>query len=490
MKITLISLDRELYCFSIRILSSCLKRAGHDVQLVFLIRPDAKNTANVYRSAYSDILLERLATICSDARLVGISLMSNQFIQAIHVTEGLKARGIEAPVIWGGIQPTVEPDECLRYADIVCIGEGEEALVELASKMECGHPYIGTKNLKLKTPNGKVANSLRPLIQDLNLVPYPDYSFRGHYIGVGDRIQELNRDKFISFQGERFKCNPNSIPYMTITSRGCPYNCSYCANSVLKRLYPGQRIMRWRSDENIIGELKEIQDKIARFSYVYFVDDNFTARSATKLSSFCKKYKKEIDVPFFAQVSPLTISEEKMEILFNNRCAHITMGVETAVERVAEMYNRGRAHRSLGAAIRVVEKFRHLQIPPPTYQFIIDNPYETLDEMLATLRLACSFPRPWNNPVYSLMLFPGVSLSERALKDGTITDKYAQIYMRNWRSQSNPYLQLWIKLYHANFHPFILKLMLIKWIAHMFSSKAAKIIFKMKFMLRLWGNPT
>jgi anaerobic magnesium-protoporphyrin IX monomethyl ester cyclase len=233
-----------------------------------------------------------------------------------------------------------------------------------------------------------------------------------------------------------------------------------------------------------------IQQEIAPISYVYMVDDNFTARSTEKLQSFCEQYKKDIGVPFFAQVSPLTINEKKMKILFDNGCAHITMGVETATKRIAEMYNRGKAHQAMKDAIAVVEKYRHLQMPPPTYQFIIDNPWEMPDEMLETLRLACSFPRPWNNPIYSLMLFPGVPLYYKALEEGIMRDKSDQIYGRNWRSQSRPYLQLWIRLYHANFHPFILRLMLLKWIARPFISKFADAMFKTRFLRWMWEEPS
>lgn len=61
-----------------------------------------------------------------------MSLMTNQFIQAKCVTEYLKKYHVPAPIVWGGIQSTVEPEVCLEYADIVCLGEGEDALLELA----------------------------------------------------------------------------------------------------------------------------------------------------------------------------------------------------------------------------------------------------------------------------------------------------------------------------------------------------------------------
>jgi anaerobic magnesium-protoporphyrin IX monomethyl ester cyclase len=124
--------------------------------------------------------------------------------------------------------------------------------------------------------------------------------------------------------------------------------------------------------------------------------------------------------------------------------------------------------------------------PPPTYQFIIDNPYETVDEMLETLGLAASFPRPWGNPIYSLMLFPGVPLFSKALKDGIIKDKTVQIYTRNWRSQSKPFFQFWIKLYSKNISPLFLRILLNKLIARFLTSDFSNIFWNMKIFRWLW----
>ena len=67
--------------------------------------------------------------------LVGITLMTQYYDAGVQISQRLKAK-IKAPIIWGGIHPTVRPEESLNHADIVCIGEGEMALLELIQKME------------------------------------------------------------------------------------------------------------------------------------------------------------------------------------------------------------------------------------------------------------------------------------------------------------------------------------------------------------------
>lgn len=489
MDVTLISLDPEVYSYGLRILSSCLREKHHHTRVVFVLPEAPKSLGEKFKNSYGQKTLHNILRLCRDSGLIGISLMSNQFLQAIQVTKFLKAHNVKALIVWGGIQPTVEPEECLKFADIVCLGEGEEALTELADRMGCHAPYFDIRNMWFKADGGIIRNELRPLIQDLDTIPFPDYSCENHFIVQVDNVTNLTPQVLLSFQGERFRGDGKSIPYMFMTSRGCPFSCTYCGNSVYKQLYPGEKLLRWRSDNNIIEELQMIQREIAPISYVYMVDDNFTARPKDKLRAFCETYKKMIGIPFYAQVSPLTINEEKMEILFSSGCSHVTMGVETANARVASIYNRSKKHKVLPKAIALVEKFRSKMNPPPTYQFIIDNPYETIEEMVETLRLAVSFPRPWYNPIYSLMLFPGVPLYHRAMGDGIIKDKYSQIYTRNWRSHSRPFFQFWIRLYHANVPPLILKALLARWIAKLLSSNLASVIWKTRAFRWLWDRP-
>jgi len=486
MKVTLISLDHELFCIGVRTLSECLREAGHKTQLVFMVPRSTDNQKDKFRNVYGDDLLLGLCELVADSNLIGFSLMSNQFVQAIQLTEYLKSQGVTIPIVWGGVQPTVEPEECIKHADAICLGEGEGAIVDLLNRMEAGLPYYDTLNWWFNSAKGVVRNQLRPLIQDLDSIPFADFSCNGHFLAVNDRLMELTVERFRGFGGERFRGDKGSSPYMLMTSRGCPFSCTYCANAVYKGLYPDEQLLRWRSEKKIVEELKAIQRALGPISYVYMVDDNFTARPKEKLKTFCELYAREIGIPFYAQVSPLTINEEKVRILFNAGCAHVTMGVETASARVANIYNRSREHKVLPAAIALVEKYRSRMDPPPTYQFIIDNPYETIDEMAETLHLAASFPRPWYNPIYSLMLFPGTPLYQKAHEEGIIKDKHAQIYTRDWRSQSIPFFQFWIKLYHANTLPSLLRLLLIPWVAKLMCGNIATAIWKMKPFRKLW----
>lgn len=487
MNITLISFDEELYCLGIRILSSCLRQSGHYVRCIFLpLKATNFSKTSKYNVVYPKGFLDEIYSLCVGSQLVGMSLMTNQFIQAKDVTTYLKSHQIPAKIVWGGIQPTVEPEICLEYADIVCLGEGEDAFIELANVIANDIPFLGTRNMWFKNQDGIIRNPLRLLNNNLDEIPLPDYNCENHFISNGDHIEELTTDKLIKFQGERFAPLENGIRYPLMTSRGCPFSCTYCCNSVYKRLYPKQRRLRWRSVDNVISEIRMIRNKVAPIAFIHIVDDNFTSKSTGNLKLFCERYRNDIGVPFSCQVSPLTINAEKMEILLNAGCAKVTMGVETKNERISIMYNRDRFHKALPSAIDLVEKYRSRMSLPPTYQFIIDNPYETLEETIETLKLTTSLARPWHNPIYSLMLFPGTSLYESAKQDGFINDKYNDIYGRNWLDQSKPFFQFWIRLYKKNVPAFFLRIMLNLRIVKFLTSDYSKIIWNLKIFHWLW----
>ncbi|MGC9358255.1 MAG: B12-binding domain-containing radical SAM protein, partial [Anaerolineae bacterium] len=182
MKVVLISPYGSLVNVGLRVLSACLSRAGHDTRVIFL--PSAKETSSFLlfdpAELYDEKIIRQVTALCADAGLIGITVMTNYFYKARQLTEALRER-LHVPIVWGGIHPTVRPAECLEHADIVCVGEGEQALVELANRIANRQTYENIANLGYKDANGKViVNSVRPLIHDLDALPFPDFGPENH----------------------------------------------------------------------------------------------------------------------------------------------------------------------------------------------------------------------------------------------------------------------------------------------------------------------
>jgi len=480
LRITLISLDDELFVSNIRILSSCLRQRGHQVTLIFLPSTTKSEKSPVM---YSESVLSELVSMCADNGLIGFSLVTNQFRQASYVTKYLKKNLNAIPVVWGGIHPTVEPEVCLEIADIVCVGEGEEAIVELVERMEQKLPYHNVQNLYFKSQGKIIRNSLRPLIQDLDKVPLPDYSFTDHFLARRNHIVKLTPELVVSHQGAQYSSITKGMHYITMTSRGCVFACTYCCNNVYHRLYPGQKRLRWRSFSKVIEEIKLVIKHLASISLVLFVDDNFTSRSEQELKIFCESFKKEIGLPYFAQVSPLSINDRKMEILLDSGCVTVVLGIETGNERIARMYGREKMQPYVYKAISIIERYRKRLQMPPSYHFIIDNPYEKIDELIETLQLAIALPRPRNNGIFTLMLFPGTILYEKAFADGLI-DK-SDLYGRNLHTH-RPFFKFWLNQYHANRYPLLLRILLAPSIVRILTSKHADRIMRLRGFRLFW----
>ena len=137
MKTTIIApTPPDVAAFGVRALSAYLKQHGKDVRLIFLPGGVEKFKYRTgYRYEYEKSILEQVVDLCRGSELVGISFMSNYLDRAMQLCKEIK-NAMEVPLIVGGIHPTVLPSECLKFADIVCIGEGEEAILELVNCIE------------------------------------------------------------------------------------------------------------------------------------------------------------------------------------------------------------------------------------------------------------------------------------------------------------------------------------------------------------------
>ena len=104
MKISMISMVPGIHNYGLRIISACLKQAGHDATLFFLMKE--------YHKKYSETAMNNLVELTKGSDMVGISVMTNFFDNAIHITQKLR-NNYDFPILWGGIHPTIRSEESL-----------------------------------------------------------------------------------------------------------------------------------------------------------------------------------------------------------------------------------------------------------------------------------------------------------------------------------------------------------------------------------------
>lgn len=478
MRVTLISPYPDITAFGMRTLSAHLKRHGHRTRLVFIPDPlgdDLQHGVN----RYPDPILDQVAQLCKGSDLVGMTLMTNYFDNAVQVTERIK-RDSNIPVIWGGVHPTIRPEESLEHADIVCVGDGEDAMLELLGRMEAGGDWSNIANLWTKRGDVIVSNSPRPLERNLDVYPFPDYSLEDHHILWQGDIRPLDEELTKRFL-ERGTVSRylKRIGYQTMTGRGCPHQCSYCVNDALKNLYGGQGYLRWRSTGHVMEELLLVKERMPYVGFIWISDDAFFARPTETIMEFCRAYKREIGLPFSCLASPLTITHEKMAALVDAGLVYVQMGIQSGSSRIQELFNRKiMTNDRVMRAVRIINGFRNRMFPP-SYDFILDVPYETDQDTIESLKLIADLPKPYRLQPFALVLYPGTKLHEMAKRDGLVQDEQRQIYSKSYTMRKENYLNLLIALASGGKFPGpLLKLLISRPVVSVLNGKPLKPLFR------------
>lgn len=426
--ITLISPSQAAIDPGLRTISSYLKNNGHEVNLLFLKRR--------FEKEIDQDVVERIAQISKDSLLVGVSLMTHEFLLCADLTRKLK-KMVDIPVVWGGPHPMVMPEECLRYCDYVCTGEGERVTLELANHIQASESPSDVVGMWYRTKGGIKRNPLVPPIEDLDDLPFPDYSFQNHYLLRGNELQLVT--------GEEGKKEIMGSTYYLYSQRGCPFVCSYCINHFFLKQHRG-KFHRSRSVSNIMEELKEVKRNFPFINSICFDSDDFLSMSEEELESLAPSYKKEIDLPFHVNATPRNLTERKIKILLEAGLNDVSMGIQSGSNRTLKLYRRASSKEDVLRATHILNKF-HPQVRA-NYDFILDNPWESGDDLVESLRLLNEIPRPYRILLYSLTLYPGTELYRRAKEENLIRDEMEEIYTKSYHTDiSNTYFNSLFYLY-------------------------------------------
>lgn len=275
--------------------------------------------------------------------------------------------------IFGGPHATFFPDFIQEEGvDVVCRGEGEGALLDLANALDGGQDFSTTPNLWVKAGHTIHRNPLRPLIADLDTLPFVDRGMVNKY----EHYRKLHRR-------------------MVLTGRGCPFKCTYCFNHAYHNLYRGMgHIVRKRSVDHVISELKTIleRDPPKRFQ---FVDDTFILDHQWCIE-FCHRYSAEIRLPFIVYTRVNLVTEDIVRRLKSAGCITILYAIESGNDDIRNrVLKRNISRQQILDAARLFRKY-----DVRTYaQNMVGLPDETLASAMDTIELniACRPDYAWNS---------------------------------------------------------------------------------------------
>jgi len=256
--------------------------------------------------------------------IVCISTITSTSKRAYRIADRCRQKGI--PVVMGGAHPSFLPEESIEHADYVVRGEGDVTLPELISYFEKGTPDIASiKGLSYRSNGGIINNPPRPLIEDLDPFPLPDFKLVSHWM-------------------------PSNI-YPISTSRGCPFNCKFC--SVIQMF---GRKYRFKSVETMLKELKHIHSfsKGSKF----FVDDNFTANKKRTKELLRAMIAEHITFKWSAQVrTDVAKDEELLRLMADSGCDTVHIGFESVNPKTLEAYNKKQNIDEIIHCIRMVKDY-------------------------------------------------------------------------------------------------------------------------------------
>ena len=336
----------------IRSIDSVLSQNGFNTHLIFF-KKWVNNDIRYPREEEVSLLKALLHDL--DVSLVGISFTSPFLKIARSLTEEIK-RDFDFNVVWGGIHATASPKDCLDYCDIVCRGEGEETMIELANAVKEGRSLEGIKGICYRKENRIVMSDMRKPICDLDKLPFPDYTNKRKY--------------FIEERCEHKDPLRNARELRVLASRGCPFNCSYCYNSIMKKIYKGSNYHRLRSPHSIVSEVKHSLGLLEKIKKIKFDDDTFIFPKEW-IDKFCALYTKDVGLPFEILFNVQCLDKENLRKLRDAGLKKVQVGIQTISHlESGRDYNRKLSLEKI-RDFALIAKELNLDV---VYDIILDNP--------------------------------------------------------------------------------------------------------------------
>ncbi|MFQ5900625.1 MAG: B12-binding domain-containing radical SAM protein [Thermodesulfobacteriota bacterium] len=321
--------------------------------------------------------------------IIAFSCLTGGHTRALEQAGALRDH-FELPVIFGGIHTTLFPQIIDHpQVDMICIGEGEETITEVLDNLDSHQKLHSIKGIWIKDGDKIYRNDVRPLIEDLSSIPVPD---RGLYLKY-----PLMRD--------------NPLKHF-MAGRGCPYNCTYCYNDSIKKVYQSKKFVRVREKGHVLRGIRYAKEN-SRLETVVFDDDTFTGFRPW-LKGFLKDYKHEIGLPYICNLRVENVDEKLAEMLAESGCFRVCMGIECGNETLRNKILK--KNFSNLQVIRAAEMLKSHGIKILTNN-MMGIPDETLKDTLETIKLNIEIKTdyPWCS---IFQPYPETPLAEYAIEKG------------------------------------------------------------------------
>lgn len=371
-------------------ISSALKQNGHQTQLVVLDRRYGRTNYKTIDSKFESF----------NPDIVCFTSVFSEFEFICSVSKYIKTKYPKTLTIIGGVHVSINPkEEYLDIFDAICIGEGEQPMVELAECLQNNNPYTDIQNFWFKKNGTIIKNNPRPFIENISLLHYPDREMWQEWI-----------------------LNPNSR-FTILLGRGCPFNCTYCCNHTIRKITSGKYV-RLRNVEDIFGELYQLAKDFPLVDEFFLevetcgVDTSWLVSLCDALFLFNSHFTKPKRFSTNLRVFPNIKDEEIFQALQRANFYAVSIGLESGNERVRrEVLNREYSNNDIR---RVVATARKYGIKIGIYN-LVGLPGESHAEFLDTLAMNQELQLDWHA---TSIFFPyeGTVLYDKAKELGVLPE--------------------------------------------------------------------
>jgi len=412
---------------NIALLASCIKKEGHDVKVFDTTLYKTTEITN------DELRVERMQVRSFDIKECGVEIkegdMYEDFVKvvnnyepdliAVTMVDDVVQMGLSLinalgdkniPVVFGGVHVFFNKEELIKNKNIniLCVGEGEEAIVELCYALKNGLPIENIKNLWVKKKDGRIVkNQLRPPV-DINSLPFEDFT-------IFDK-KRLYRP----MQGKMLSTIPINL------DRGCPYQCTFCDAPAINKMFREMGCYNYYRQKTIDRIRLEIQYQVKKHNieYIYFNSETFLAMAMPieKMKEFAEMYS-EFRIPFWCQTRIETITEEKVKLLKEMNCDRISVGIEQGNEDFRKsMLKKFFSNEDVIKAFKILNAYK-LKI---SVNNMIGFPDETRELIFDTIELNRKVKADSING-FIFQPYLGTSLREYCIKKGYLSEKKREI---------------------------------------------------------------
>lgn len=369
-------------------IGAVLQNAGHEIKVI--------DNARVQLPV--EKVVERVKR--EDPGVVGISALTPTFKQGVKIASAIKTETPDVKIVVGNYHATFTYERLLtKYpiVDYVVLGEAEYTVLELVDVLGKNGETKKVKGIAFRHDGGVVKTLPRPFIQNLDELPFPDRTL----------LEQAYHSELVGILGSSGKFTT------VLTSRGCPYNCRYCACSAFS-----QRKVRFRSPEAVVAEMEQLQGE--GYEEVGFVDDDLLL-DRHRMEKICDLLRgKRIKLNLWAEGRVDQASREVLRKFARVGCKTIYFGVESGSQKVLDYYGK---NISPELSRKAMLNSKEAGIGNVIGSFIVGAPIETREDIRRTFDFALSLKGMDFPQMNVLMISPGMDLWDTAAREGHLDEE-------------------------------------------------------------------